>query len=125
MSPYTQQQAPPQGGPPHLQANQPNSGGGQPQQAGGVHHPGVIPTGAAQAIPQQFAHPLQYPTAMYPPVQVMPGSIPGNVFVSNVTANVNVHGWHTPLTQFQVPTYVPAQEVPVAQSPGHDSQVII
>lgn len=107
-----------------------------PQPHAGVHpslagQPG-IPAGVAQAIPapggQMFAHPMQYPaTAVYPPgaaLQMVPGGMPGNVYVSNVTANVNVHGWHTPLTQFPVQaTYMQAQEVPVAQSPGHDSQV--
>lgn len=146
MSPYTQQQqqqGPPQqvNGPPHMQGNQQNAGGGggqaqqqqQQQQAGpqpqhaGMHpgmagQPGVIPP---QGIPQQYPHPLQYPATMYPHMQVLPANLPGNVFVSNVTANVNVHGWHTSIPQFPVPAYAPTQEVPVAQSPGHDSQVSV
>lgn len=125
MSPYTQQ---PQPSGPHMQAGQQSGadrGQQQQPQHAGVHATLNAQPGGPQAIPQQggqiFTHPLQYPAAVYPPLQVLPGNIPGNVYVSNVTANVNVHGWHSLPTQFQ--TYLPAQDVPVAQSPGHDTQV--
>lgn len=62
--------------------------------------------GAAQPVYNQMhylpAHGVQ-PVAgpVYP--TMIPGGIPPNVYVNNVTANVNLHGW----TAHPVPTYIP------------------
>lgn len=66
-----------------------------------------------------YVHPSSGSYAMYQPMSMMPP--PGNVFVSNVTANVSVHGLMQPV-QHLFP-YMPAQDVAQNSVTGHDGQV--
>lgn len=90
----------------------------------GVSNPGQpgIPPGGMQQNQVYAQHIMQYPT--YAPMQVLPSSVPGNVFVSNVTANVNVHGMLTHTIPHYVPaTYMSQQDMPQIPVSAHDAQV--
>lgn len=101
----------------------------QPQMINNQNHPGAMSQQQQQQAQQQppsqhpqtpvYVHPNPGSYAMYQTMPMMPQ--PGNVFVSNVTANVSVHGLMQPVQHFL--PYVPAQDV--AQNPvtGHDGQV--
>lgn len=86
------------------------------------NHSGIMSQSHQQAQHPQgpvFVHPSSGPYAMYQAMPMMPP--PGNVFVSNVTANVSVHGLMQPVPHF-VP-YVPTQDVAQNSVTGHDAQV--
>ncbi|GAB0092632.1 ubiquitin carboxyl-terminal hydrolase 10-A [Sergentomyia squamirostris] len=76
------------------------SSGGQPQQ------PAYLPQGSH----------------MY---QMMPAPMSSNVYVSNVTANVNVHSFMTPqISQSYIPGASGSQYIPGEMAPQHDPAVI-
>ncbi|KNC27252.1 hypothetical protein FF38_05495 [Lucilia cuprina] len=81
----------------NYQSQQQNATGGQifnPQiPSANVYVPTLgMPAAAAAHHPQQHHH--HQPGAMYQ--TMIPAAIPSNVYVNNVTANVNLHGWpHT------------------------------
>lgn len=95
------------------------------------NHPGAMSQQQQQQQPPQQPPPSQHPqapvyvhpsTGSYAMYQVPMMSQPGNVFVSNVTANVSVHGLMQPVQHYM--PYMPAPDV--AQNPvvaGHDGQV--
>ncbi|XP_063702716.1 putative mediator of RNA polymerase II transcription subunit 26 isoform X2 [Culicoides brevitarsis] len=92
------------------------------------NHPGAMSQNQQQQQaqqPPQSAPTSQQPLFMNPHapymyhMPMMPQ--PGNVFVSNLTANVNVHGLMQSVQHYLQPAYVPAQDVNV-QNPHVDGQ---
>lgn len=99
QSQQQQQQAQQQGQPPQTQQVQ--GGNQQPNShnvavnvsRGSSDQQSVVASAPQQMYPSQpYMTGGPHGNAMYP-MQVIPQALPGNVFVSNLTANVNVHGF--------------------------------
>lgn len=122
QQPSTQQQ---QQQPPPLTAPQQQQSGQNPIQSGPPPQNANIPSHITQAAQQQHIYSQPPPNfvphsgGMY---QMLPAGMP-NVYVNNVTANVNLHGYmsHSPMQHYMsanAPPFIPADMQQQQQQQG-------